>query len=164
VRDDKRREAADGFDGTWVAHPDSVPVAREAFDAVLGERPNQLERMREDVAVGAADLLAIPATPGEPTEAGLRANVEVGVAYVDSWLRGQGAAAIGGLMEDAATAEIARGQVWQWVRHGVFGADQARAVLAEQPAGPARDLFRSVALGDDFAEFLTLPGYEILGD
>ncbi|MDX6698115.1 MAG: malate synthase [Solirubrobacteraceae bacterium] len=164
VREDKRREAGDGFDGTWVAHPDSVPVAREAFDAVLGDRPNQLDRRREDVSVGAADLLAIPDTPGRPTAAGLRANVEVGVAYVDSWLRGQGAAAIGGLMEDAATAEISRGQVWQWVRHGAFGEDEARAVLEAQPPGPARDLFESVALGAEFAEFLTIPGYARLDE
>jgi malate synthase len=162
VRDDKRREAKDGFDGTWVAHPDSVAVAREAFDAVLGAKPNQLERARQDVRTSAADLLAVPATPGEATEAGLRANVEVGVAYVDSWLRGQGAAAIRGLMEDAATAEIARGQVWQWVRHGIFDADRVRTVLAEQPAGPARELFEEVALGEEFVEFLTLPGYERL--
>jgi malate synthase len=159
VREDKRREAGDGFDGTWVAHPDSVAVAREEFDAVLGERTDQLHRTREDVRVDAADLLAIPATPGEVTEEGLRANVEVGVRYVDSWLAGNGAAAIHGLMEDAATAEISRGQVWQWARHGAVSEDAARAALAEQPAGPARELFEEVALGVDFAEFLTLPGY-----
>ena len=162
VRDDKRREAKDGFDGTWVAHPDSVAVAREAFDAVLGAKPNQLERARQDVRTSAADLLAVPATPGEATEAGLRANVEVGVAYVDSWLRGQGAAAIRGLMEDAATAEIARGQVWQWVRHGAVSRAAAEEVLARQPPGAARELFEAVALGDEFVEFLTLPGYERL--
>ena len=119
VRTDKEREAGDGFDGTWVAHPDSVPVATEAFDAVLGERPNQVERTRDDVDVEAHDLLAVPETPGAVTEAGLRSNVNVGIQYISSWLRGNGAAAIYGLMEDAATAEISRGQVWQWIRHGV---------------------------------------------
>ena len=162
VREDKRREAGDGFDGTWVAHPDSVPVAREAFDEVLGERPNQLERAREDVAVAAADLLAVPATPGERTEAGLRNNVDVGIRYLAAWLEGNGAVAINGMMEDAATAEIARGQVWQWVRHGAVGADDVRVLVAEHEPGPARDLFEEVALGEDFVEFLTLPGYERL--
>jgi malate synthase len=140
-----------------------VAVAREAFDAVLGrEKPNQLERTRPDVKVGAHDLLAIPATPGEVTEAGLRANVDVGIRYVESWLAGQGAAAIDGLMEDAATAEIARGQVWQWVRHGAVGARAAREAVQAHPPGAARDLFEEVALGDRFVEFLTLPGYERL--
>ncbi|MDX6671913.1 MAG: malate synthase [Solirubrobacteraceae bacterium] len=172
VRDDKRREAAGGFDGTWVAHPDSVGVAREAFDAVLGERPNQLERRRDDVRVTAADLLAVPDTPGEITEAGLRGNVGVGIRYVAAWLRGSGAVAIDGLMEDAATAEIARGQVWQWVRHSAALAD-GRPVTAElvrelaaavDDPGPGRRLFEEVALGEEFVEFLTLPGYERLED
>jgi malate synthase len=187
VRADKEREAGDGFDGTWVAHPDSVPVAKEAFDAVLGERPNQLDRRRDDVAVGAADLLAVDKTPGEVTEAGLRSNVNVGIQYISSWLRGNGAAAIYGLMEDAATAEIARGQVWQWVRHGAALAD-GRTVTADLVRETAvselgrireeiaddewffsqgrpeesRDLFESVALGEEFVEFLTLPAYERL--
>ncbi|MDX6650535.1 MAG: malate synthase [Solirubrobacteraceae bacterium] len=172
VRDDKRREAADGFDGTWVAHPDSVGVAREAFDAVLGERPNQLARRRDDVRVTAADLLAVPDTPGEVTEAGLRGNVDVGIRYIAAWLRGSGAVAIDGLMEDAATAEIARGQVWQWVRHSAALAD-GRPVSAElvrelaaavDDPGPGRELFEAVALGEEFVEFLTLPGYERLPD
>ena len=162
VREDKRREAGDGFDGTWVAHPDSVPVAREAFDEVLGERPNQLDRTREDVVVAAADLLAVPDTPGERTKAGLRNNVDVGIRYVAAWLEGNGAVAINGMMEDAATAEIARGQVWQWVRHGAVAADEVRRLVAEHEPGPARDLFEEVALGEDFVEFLTLPGYERL--
>jgi malate synthase len=172
VHDDKRREAAGGFDGTWVAHPDSVGVAREAFDAVLGERPNQLERRRDDVRVTAADLLAVPDTPGEITEAGLRGNVGVGIRYIAAWLRGSGAVAIDGLMEDAATAEIARGQVWQWVRHSAALAD-GRPVTAElvrelaaavDDPGPGRRLFEEVALGEEFVEFLTLPGYERLED
>src|SRR5215208_2947561 len=118
VRSDKEREAGAGFDGTWVAHPDSVPVALEAFDAVLGDRPNQVEKRRDDVQVGARELLSVAQTPGEITEQGLRLNVNVGIQYVSSWLRGNGAAAIYGLMEDAATAEISRAQVWQWIHHG----------------------------------------------
>ena len=116
VREDKERESGDGFDGTWVAHPDLVPVATEVFDAVLGERPNQLERLREDVVPDEAALLSIPDTPGEITEQGVRTNVSVGIRYLDAWLHGVGAAAIDNLMEDAATAEISRSQVWQWVR------------------------------------------------
>ncbi|HZG49758.1 MAG TPA: hypothetical protein VEY90_09560, partial [Thermoleophilaceae bacterium] len=188
VRADKQREAGDGFDGTWVAHPDSVPVAREAFDAVLGERPNQVERRRDDVEASRADLLSIADTPGEITEAGLRSNVNVGIQYLSSWLRGNGAAAIYGLMEDAATAEIARGQVWQWIRHGAQLADgrtitpelvrelatseleRIRAEVGDDEwferegrPGLSRRLFEQVALsGDEFVEFLTLPAYEEL--
>ncbi|HEY4412041.1 MAG TPA: malate synthase A, partial [Gaiellaceae bacterium] len=108
VREDKERESASGFDGTWVAHPDLVPVATEVFDAVLGDRPNQVERLREDVVPDEAALLSIPDTPGEITEGGLHTNVSVGVRYLDAWLHGVGAAAIDNLMEDAATAEISR--------------------------------------------------------
>jgi malate synthase len=187
VRDDKAREAKAGFDGTWVAHPDSVPVAMEQFDAVLGDRPNQVERLRDDVDVSAGELLDVPSTPGEVTEAGVRSNVNVGIQYISSWLRGNGAAAIYGLMEDAATAEIARGQVWQWVRHGVELEDgrpitaelvrelavseleRIRAEIGddewfEREGRPAlsRELFERVALSDDFVEFLTLPAYERL--
>src|SRR5437773_1448614 len=126
VREDKERESGDGFDGTWVAHPDLVPVATGCFDAVLGERPNQLERTREDVVADEAALLSIPDTPGEVTEAGLRTNVSVGVRYLDAWLQGVGAAAIDNLMEDAATAEISRSQVWQWVQHGRFTPERVR--------------------------------------
>jgi malate synthase len=184
VRDDKRREAQDGFDWTWVAHPDSVPVATAEFDAPLGDRPNQVQRTRDDVAVRAADLLSIPATPGSITEGGLRNDVNVGIQYISSWLRGNGAAAIYGLMEDAATAEIARAQVWQWVRHGAalddgrtVTADLVRQVADEElermreeigdddwfysqgrPA-ESRALFEGVALGAEFAEFLTIPAY-----
>src|SRR5690606_38052675 len=118
VRDDKEREAGDGFDGTWVAHPDLVPVAREVFDRVLGSRPNQLDRLRDDVRVSARDLLDVTVAGGRITEAGLRNNVSVAIQYIASWLRGTGAAAIYNLMEDAATAEIARAQIWQWILHG----------------------------------------------
>jgi malate synthase len=170
VRDDKLRESGDGFDGTWVAHPDLVPAATEVFDRALGERPNQLERLREDVTVEAADLLNVSATPGEVTEEGVRANVSVGIRYLASWLSGAGAAAIDNLMEDAATAEISRSQIWQWVRHGrVERAEVERTiveVVAELPLQPvvdeARALFEQVALGEDFTEFLTLPAYERL--
>jgi malate synthase len=170
VHEDKKRESSDGFDGTWVAHPDLVPVAVEEFDAVLGERPNQLERQRDDVSVEAADLLNVGATPGEVTEEGVRANVSVGIRYIASWLSGVGAAAIDNLMEDAATAEISRSQVWQWARHGrVERADVERIVdevVAELPAEPvvaeAQALFEQVALGADFPEFLTLPAYDRL--
>jgi malate synthase len=170
VRDDKLRESGDGFDGTWVAHPDLVPTATEVFDGVLGERPNQLERIREDVSVDRADLLNVSATPGEVTDEGVRANVSVGIRYLASWLSGAGAAAIDNLMEDAATAEISRSQIWQWVRHGrVDRADVQRTiagVVAELPLEPvvdeARALFEQVALGDEFTEFLTLPAYDRL--
>jgi malate synthase len=170
VREDKLRESGDGFDGTWVAHPDLVPVATEVFDAALGERPNQLERLREDVSVGAAELLDVAATPGDVTPDGIRANVSVGIRYLASWLSGIGAAAIDNLMEDAATAEISRSQVWQWMRHGrVDRRDVVAAVgevVSELPAAPAvtaaRELFEQVALGPEFTEFLTLPAYDRL--
>jgi malate synthase len=188
VKADKEREAGDGFDGTWVAHPDSVPVATDAFDAVLGDRPNQVERRRDDVSVGRDDLLSVARTPGELTEEGLRLNVNVGIQYVSSWLRGNGAAAIYGLMEDAATAEISRAQVWQWIHHGEV-LDDGRPVtpdMVRELAGEelekiraeigddawfeeqgrpdlSRSVFERVALsGDEFVEFLTLPAYEEL--
>ena len=167
VHEDKAREAADGFDGSWVAHPDLVPVAMEEFDAVLGDRPNQLERLREDVTTTAADLLSVDATPGEITEAGVRANVSVGIRYIAAWLLGVGAAAIDNLMEDAATAEISRSQVWQWIHHGrVERADVERIILevvAELPDEPvyreAREVFEKVALHEGFVDFLTLTAY-----
>jgi len=180
VREDKLREASDGFDGTWVAHPDLVPVATEVFDNVLGQRPNQLERQRPEVSVVASDLLSFAATPGQVTEAGLRQNVSVGIQYIESWLRGVGAAAIFNLMEDAATAEISRSQVWQWLQRGARLADGRpvtrelvrRVVdeeLAKLPAGEpgrrfaeARAIFEKVALGDEFVEFLTWPAYEYI--
>jgi malate synthase len=167
VREDKVREAGDGFDGTWVAHPDLVPVAMEVFDGVLGERPNQVERQRDDVSVSANELLDLRVDGGAVTEEGLRQNVSVGIRYIESWLRGVGAAAIDNLMEDAATAEISRSQVWQWVAHGEFTADRVREVIDEQSFeggrfDEARAIFEQVALGDDFVEFLTLPAYEYI--
>jgi malate synthase len=165
VREDKERESGDGFDGTWVAHPDLVPVATDVFDAVLGERPNQLEKLREDVVPDEAQLLSIPDTPGEVTDAGLRTNVSVGVRYLDAWLHGVGAAAIDNLMEDAATAEISRSQVWQWVRAGRFDAERVRREVAEVEAGAeAKQLFSELALAPQLVEFLTLPAYTHLRD
>ncbi|MFL6121881.1 malate synthase A [Actinophytocola sp.] len=175
VHEDKRREANDGFDGSWVAHPDLVGICDEEFTRVLGGRPNQLDKLREDVHVTADQLLDVKATPGRATAAGLRAAVDVGVRYLASWLGGNGAAAIHNLMEDAATAEISRSQVWQWVRNGVTLADGAtvtadlvrdtladvRAELADLPhLDTACELFEQVALADDYPDFLTLPAYE----
>jgi malate synthase len=168
VREDKEREAGQGYDGTWVAHPDLVPVAMEVFDRVLGDRPNQLEVRREDVRVGAADLLNVAATPGEITEDGLRNDVSVGIQYLAAWLRGSGAVAIFNLMEDAATSEISRSQVWQWLHHGKVSPDDVRRITDEELAKlgddyeEARELFDEVAVGDEFVEFLTLPAYEHL--
>jgi malate synthase len=168
VREDKHREASDGFDGSWVAHPDLVAVAMEEFDAHLGDRPNQIERLREDVSTTAAGLLDVAATPGQVTEDGVRLNVSVGIQYIASWLAGTGAAAINNLMEDAATAEISRSQIWQWVHHGRVEAARVREIQAEELArlGPgyeeAAAIFTEVALADDFPEFLTLPAYERL--
>jgi malate synthase len=170
VREDKKRESGDGFDGTWVAHPDLVAPAMEEFDAVLGERANQLDKRRDDVSVTAADLLNVAATPGEITEEGVHANVSVGIRYIASWLSGVGAAAIDNLMEDAATAEISRSQVWQWLRHGRVERDDVERIIGEIVAElpderlvqEARGLFERVALGEDFPEFLTLPAYDRL--
>ncbi len=167
VREDKVREAGDGFDGTWVAHPDLVPVATEVFDGVLGDRPNQVERQRDEVSVSASELIDLRVEGGAVTDEGLRQNVSVGIRYIESWLRGVGAAAIDNLMEDAATAEISRSQVWQWVHAGRFTLDQVRGVIAEEtPEGgrfaEAREIFERVALSDDFVEFLTLPAYEYI--
>ena len=168
VREDKEREASQGFDGTWVAHPDLVPVAFEAFDAVLGERPNQIDRQRDDVVVVGADLLNVAATPGEVTEAGLRNNVSVGIQYLAAWLRGSGAVAIFNLMEDAATAEISRSQIWQWLHHGRISAEDVRRITDEEVAklGPgyddARSIFEAIATREDYVEFLTLPAYDRL--
>ena len=168
VREDKEREASQGYDGTWVAHPDLVPVALEVFDRVLGERPNQLGVLREDVVPDAAALLDVAATPGEVTLEGLRNNVSVGIQYLAAWLAGNGAVAIFNLMEDAATSEISRAQVWQWLHHGRFTPAQVTAVTDEELAklgegyGPARELFDRLATGEEFVEFLTLPAYELL--
>ena len=182
VREDKTREAGDGFDGSWVAHPDLVPICREVFDEVLGAQPNQLSRQRPDVSVDAGDLLAFAKTPGGVTEAGLRNNISVALQYLANWLSGTGAVAIFNLMEDAATAEISRSQIWQWIHNDVIlddgplvTKDVVERMIDEElvkiselagddfdPAmyGQAVALFTEVALADSFAEFLTLPAYE----
>ena len=185
VRNDKDREAHDGFDGSWVAHPDLVPVARASFDAVLGDRPHQKDRLREDVDVKAADLLAIDSLDARPTFAGLRNAVQVGIAYTEAWLRGLGAVAIFNLMEDAATAEISRSQLWQWIDAGVVlddgstvTRDLVRQVATEELAAireeageeafaagawqQAHDLLLDIALAEEYTEFLTLPAYQLL--
>jgi malate synthase len=160
VRDDKLRESGDGFDGTWVAHPDLVPVATEVFDGVLGSSPNQVGRLREDVVPDAEALVDFDVPGGEITEAGLRANVSVGARYLDAWLNGTGAAAIDNLMEDVATAEISRSQVWSWVNAGRFSADDVRSELAKIDVTPeAKQLFEEVALAPELPEFLTLVAY-----
>ncbi|MFF7408616.1 malate synthase A [Streptomyces lydicus] len=186
VKNDKDREAGDGFDGSWVAHPDLVPVARASFDAVLGDAPHQKHRLREDVSVSAADLIAIDSLDAKPTYQGLIDAVQVGTRYIEAWLRGLGAVAIFGLMEDAATAEISRSQIWQWVDAGVVfengekaTADLVRTIAADELAAlrtelgeeaftsgkwqQAHDLLLKVSLDADYADFLTLPAYELLG-
>src|SRR6202011_208475 len=185
VRADKEREANDGHDGTWVAHPGLVPVALEAFDKVM-KTPNQIDRKREDVRITAKDILQF-GPEGPITEGGLRTNVSVGIQYLEAWLRGSGAVPIFNLMEDAATAEISRAQVWQWIRHPKGVLPDGRKVSKElfheimeselekiRPsigdkrfaAGRYNDaarLFDSLTTNDEFIEFLTLPGYEALG-
>ena len=179
VKEDKDREAGDGFDGTWVAHPDLVSTATEAFDRVLGDRPNQLERQRPEVSVAADQLLDVRVPGGTITEDGLRMNVSVGIQYIESWLRGVGAAAINNLMEDVATAEISRSQVWQWARHSArlsdgqtVSADLVRQIADQEMAkirerlgdagwsksrfAQARAVFEEVAVSSNFPPFLTL--------
>jgi malate synthase len=183
VRADKEREAGDGYDGSWVAHPDLVPICREVFDAALGDRPNQLDRQRDDVKVAGPELIDLAMTAGGVTDGGVRGNVSVAIRYIVSWLNGVGAAAIDNLMEDAATAEISRSQLWQWTHAGTVTAEgtevtaeHVREVVADVCAGllaaaagddetiaqieRARSLFEQVALDDDFADFLTLPAYD----
>ncbi len=164
VREDKEREAGDGSDGTWVAHPDLVPVAMDIFDRALGDHPNQKYRQRNDLEIQAGQLLDFNVPGGQVTEAGLATNVSVGVRYIDAWLGGTGAAALDNLMEDAATAEISRSQVWQWVCAGMFSRERVLAELQPWRAEHARAaaLFEQVALSDDFVEFLTLPAYALL--
>lgn len=185
VRADKDREAGDGFDGSWVAHPDLVPICRESFDKVLGDRPHQKDRLREDVHVEAADLIAVDSLDARPTYAGLVNAVQVGIRYIEAWLRGLGAVAIFNLMEDAATAEISRSQIWQWVDAGVEfeNGEKATAELVRRVAAgelenirretgdeafaaghwqQAHDLLLRVSLDEDYADFLTLPAYEQL--
>jgi malate synthase len=178
VKEDKKREAKAGFDGTWVAHPDVVDVAIAAFDEVLGNRPNQIDKQRYDVDVSPEQLLDAASTPGEITEEGLRSDVSVGFQYISFWLGGRGAAGINNLMEDAATAEISRSQIWQWIHHGKFTREHVREVLDEEmerihsevgdevwEAGrpdETREVFERVALGEDFPAFLTLIAYDKL--
>ena len=160
VREDKQRESGDGFDGTWVAHPDLVPVALECFDAVLGERPNQLERQRSDVEVTPAQLIDFDVPGGTITAEGLRVNCSVGVRYLDAWLQGVGAAAIDNLMEDAATAEISRAQIWSWVQAGLFTGQQVREDISEvEASAEAKELFTEVALTTPLMDFLTPTAY-----
>jgi len=181
VRSDKERESSDGFDGTWVAHPDLVPVAKAVFDSVLGERPNQKDRRGEDVQVAAGDLLDVRVPDGRVTERGVRANISVGLAYLASWLAGNGAAAINNLMEDAATAEISRSQLWQWRVRGVPLHDGTaltpdryatirdeelatlRSGFPDSPWTGAAQILDELVLSDDFTEFLTLSAYDRLG-
>jgi malate synthase len=183
VRDDKTREAGDGFDGSWVAHPGMVELCTEVFTSVLGDAPDQRDKLREDVDVSVDQLLDVASTPGQVTEAGLRSNISVGLQYLESWLRGTGAVGINNLMEDAATAEISRSQVWQWLHNSVELADggvvtpdlvhrlmdeeleairRARGEDAAASGGwdDARTLFTETAISDDYADFLTLPAYE----
>jgi malate synthase len=163
VREDKVRESAEGFDGTWVAHPDLVPLATEIFDGVLGAKPNQVDRKRDDVSVSPEQLLDFDIAGGAITDDGLRTNVSVGVRYLDAWLNGVGAAAIDNLMEDVATAEISRAQVWSWVQSGHFDYAQVLAEIKRVEAGSeAKEVFEEVALSPEFVEFLTLPAYERL--
>jgi malate synthase len=174
VTEDKERESTAGYDGTWVAHPDLVPVARKPFDAVLGDRANQVSRSREDVSVTAEDLLDFTVPGADVTDEGLRNDVAVGLRYLQAWLTGNGAAGIYNLMEDVATAEIARSQVWQWIQRGRFTEAAVRGVMKEEVdrireegggdrrLEEAEALFSEVALKPEYAEFLTLPAYEVL--
>ena len=182
VRADKEREAGDGHDGTWVAHPGLVPIAKEVFDREM-PGPNQIERKRDDVNITAADLLQVP--EGVITEAGLQQNVNVGVSYIEAWLRGTGCVPLYNLMEDAATAEISRAQLWQWIRHKamlndgrVIDGKLLQSILDEELANirtaigndnfansafvPAADLFKRMVAAEDFEDFLTLPAYDMV--
>jgi malate synthase len=182
VREDKGREVGDGYDGAWVAHPDLVPVVQEVFDGVLKDRPHQKERRREDVRVGRAELLDVRVPGGRITTAGLQSDVSVALQYLEAWLRGSGAVAINNMMEDTATAEIARAQLWQWIRHGVRTEDgkpvtleRVRALIVEERTrlesgaeGEARladaaMLLEELVAAREFPEFLTLGAYEKLG-
>jgi len=180
VRADKERESSDGFDGTWVAHPDLVPLAREIFDAVLHDRPHQKDRLRAEVKISPRDLIEVEVLDGRVTEAGVRANISIGLSYLASWLAGNGAAAINNLMEDAATAEISRSQLWQWRTHAVRLDDgspmtaerysvirddelaRLQSSLPDFPWTEAAALLDELVLSDDFAEFLTLDAYRRL--
>ena len=175
VRADKAREATDGFDGSWVAHPGMVEICQEEFTKILGNRPNQKNKLREDVCVTAEDLLNIKSTPGSVSELGLRNNISVAIQYLEKWLQGKGAVAIFNLMEDAATAEISRSQIWQWIHNGVLLEDGTPITsglvkkLADEEIAKlsgdatiyqvARDNFIAVAVADEYLDFLTLSAY-----
>ncbi len=179
VREDKERESRDGCDGTWVAHPDLVPLVTEIFDEVLGDRPHQKDKLREDVQVSSDQILDVRVPDGTITEAGLRLNVSVALQYLNAWLNGNGAAAINNLMEDAATAEISRSQLWQWIRHGAK-LDDGRPVTRDlyvqirreeldklggssaQRYEEAAEVLDKLVLNDEFIEFLTFLAYELL--
>lgn len=187
VREDKVRESGDGFDGTWVAHPDLVPHVKEIFDSILGDKPHQKERLREEVRVSAGDLLDFRVPGGKITEAGLRLNINVGILYIESWLQGNGAAAIYNLMEDTATAEISRAQIWQWINHPSAALEDGRKVsaamyraMAPEELEKIKELFgeklyqarkfelaakimEDLSCSKDFTDFLTLAAYQYLG-
>jgi len=181
VRREKEREAAEGFDGTWVVHPDLVPVCHAAFGPVLAGRSHQMDRSPEHTDITAADLCAISRLDGQVTESGLRSNIAISLRYLEAWLRGHGSVRLFGLMEGVATVEIARSQIWQWLHHGTrlrdgrcvtrelvhallaeetdrYRADSAE-VLTERGIEHATRLFEEVAMNEDFPDFLTLPGY-----
>jgi malate synthase len=181
VREDKGREAADGYDGAWVAHPDLVPVVKEVFDRVLEGRPHQKQLRRDDVRVTSKELLDVAVPGGRITETGLRSDVSVALQYLEAWLGGSGAVAINNMMEDTATAEIARAQLWQWIRHGVrteqgepVTLDRVRGLLREEVArleaaapgetrlAAAAALLEDLVAAAEFPEFLTLGAYEKL--
>jgi malate synthase len=179
VREDKERESRDGCDGTWVAHPDLVALTKEIFDKVLGDRPNQKDKLREDVHVTAAQILDVQVPGSKITEAGLRLNISVALQYINAWLNGNGAAAINNLMEDAATAEISRSQLWQWIRQGAK-LDDGRTITTDlydqlrteelaklggssaQRYEESAELLDKLVLSKEFVEFLTFPAYELL--
>jgi malate synthase len=181
VREDKTREAEAGFDGAWVAHPDLVPVVAEVFEAVLQGKPNQKGRQRDDVEVSREELVDVRIAGARITEAGLRGNISVALQYLTAWLGGSGAVAINNLMEDAATAEIARSQLWQWIRHGAatesgqrITVERCRSILQEEKArladevgdqqrlATAADLLDTMFSAKEFPEFLTLAAYQRL--
>jgi len=181
VREDKGREAADGYDGAWVAHPDLVPVVQDVFDRVLAGKPHQKDRKRDDVRVNQKALLDVRVRDGRVTQAGVSGNVSVGLQYLEAWLRGSGAVAINNMMEDTATAEIARAQLWQWIRHGTptedgrpVTLDGVRALLQEEQRrleassegenrlADAGALLDALVSAKEFPEFLTLGAYEKL--
>lgn len=186
VQEDKVRESGDGFDGTWVAHPDLVPHVKAIFDSILGDKPHQKERLREEVRVSAKDLLDFRVPGGKISEAGLRLNINVGILYIESWLQGNGAAALYNLMEDTATAEISRAQIWQWINHSTAALEDGRKVSVEMYRAMvpeelekirglfgekiyqtrkfelAADIMEDLSCSKDFTDFLTLAAYQYL--